>query len=568
MQQLTKSNIISAIKQIDNSPSLRSGRESNTYDLIFQDRAYPPILVLSEANKLAGGKELTLKDFGNSTNKAFKILRDLDFIVKLKEVHQAMDNEERFNIWLLKNAPKTSNQPSAYMTAIKWLSNKFVENKKIDKSSLFEITDVLLIEQLYKETLSIQKDPNSYIYNPDSPSYGDRSFFSASLKKYKDFLMEQTIDIILSASSNQQFDIDNFISDLDRSPLKFGREMVTRFVASLIAKPFVLLSGLSGSGKTKIAQTFAKWICASTDQYEIIPVGADWTNREPLLGYPDGLDRNNYVLPDNGALQLMLNAQENPALPYFLILDEMNLSHVERYFADFLSIMESSESIKLYTGNKRTSAITEIPSSISWPANLYIIGTVNIDETTYMFSPKVLDRANVIEFRLKAEDIAYFLSNSKGDHESVDGKGVSMATDFVGLSAIKDLSPEPHTHESLLNFFGNLQPIGAEFGYRTTVEIIRLCDALQTISNKALSNDACMDIAIIQKLLPKIHGSRSKVARVLESLMGLCLHEELLPTKLLDASYTPIAKYPISFEKLRRMYKNALDNGFTSYAEA
>src|SRR5690606_32630707 len=138
-------------------------------------------------------------------------------------------------------------------------------------------------------------------------------------------------------------------------------------------------------------------LCQDNSQYGIVPVGADWTNREPLLGYPDGLREDNYVLPDNGVLGLILKALENSKLPYFLILDEMNLSHVERYFADFLSIMETKESIQLYSGHDRDSGNKSIPKKIYWPENLFIIGTVNIDESTYMFSPKVLDRANVIE---------------------------------------------------------------------------------------------------------------------------------------------------------------------------
>jgi len=83
-------------------------------------------------------------------------------------------------------------------------------------------------------------------------------------------------------------------------------------------------------------------------QYELIAVGADWTSNENLLGYPDALSSKSYRKPDNGALDLILRAKDDPENPYFLILDEMNLSHVERYFADFLSAMESGEAISLH----------------------------------------------------------------------------------------------------------------------------------------------------------------------------------------------------------------------------
>ena len=83
-----------------------------------------------------------------------------------------------------------------------------------------------------------------------------------------------------------------------------------------------------------------------------------------------------------------------------------------------------------------------------------------------------------------------------------------------------------------------------------------------------LTEEAKLDVAIMQKLLPKIHGSRSKVTRVLEELMKLCVEGELEINNILRDDYKPVAKYPISFEKLLRMYKNAIDNGFASYAEA
>jgi hypothetical protein len=209
------------------------------------------------------------------------------------------------------------------------------------------------------------------------------------------------------------FNYKTFHQKTKEAGLLFSEKIVSRFVASLFTKPFVICSGLSGSGKTKLAQSFVKWICKSEEQYKIVPVGADWTNREPLLGFPNGLDPDKYVFPDSGVLQLIINAgkSENKNKPYFLILDEMNLSHVERYFADFLSIMESQDTIKLYSGSDRLGPDNlKIGSEISWPENLFIIGTVNIDETTYMFSPKVLDRANVIEFRISESEISEYLA--------------------------------------------------------------------------------------------------------------------------------------------------------------
>ncbi len=210
-------------------------------------------------------------------------------------------------------------------------------------------------------------------------------------------------------------------NDLLKAKLHYSENSLARFLASCLAKRFVILTGLSGSGKTKLAQSFSYWITENSKHFRgsqvcLVPVGADWTNREPLLGYPNALEPGKYIKPENNIVDLMIEAskEENSNKPYFLILDEMNLSHVERYFADFLSAMESGEAITLHPGSndwKDGSGKWKdcIPDKIKLSRNLFIIGTVNIDETTYMFSPKVLDRANVIEFRVSDDEMTKFL---------------------------------------------------------------------------------------------------------------------------------------------------------------
>src|SRR5699024_7933123 len=149
------------------------------------------------------------------------------------------------------------------------------------------------------------------------------------------------------------FKQNTLIESLSESGLQYKPKFITRFTASLLTKPFVILTGLSGSGKTKLAQAFVQWICQDKSQYRMVPVGSDWTNREPLLGYPDALNPAQYVTPDSDVLDLIQHARKNPNSPHFLVLDEMNLSRVERYFADLLSAMESNEQIPLYSGKER-----------------------------------------------------------------------------------------------------------------------------------------------------------------------------------------------------------------------
>jgi hypothetical protein len=371
--------------------------------------------------------------------------------------------------------------------------------------------------------------------------------------------------------------------DLLAGRLIFSPLFIKRFTALLLTKPFLLLTGLTGSGKTRIALTFAQWITEEPSQYAFIPVGSDWTNREPLLGYPNALEEGKYVKPDNGVLDLLLAAAKDRERPYFLILDEMNLSHVERYFADFLSAMESAQPIPLHadTGLLRTRDGDEIPSAIELPANLFIIGTVNIDETTYMFSPKVLDRAGVLEFRVDRDDMDGFLSNPVvPDTLSISGRGAPMAAAFLRL-ARQPAGGEPEREAigtRLITFFDSLKPIGAEFGYRTAAEIFRYAGKIRLLeeqpdpANPPWDIRTILDTAIVQKLLPKVHGSRRRVIPVLKTLAQQCVADGA--TLNLDApNFTEKCEpgkilYPVSFEKICRMYDRAISDGFTSFAEA
>lgn len=448
--------------------------------------------------------------------------------------------------------------------------------------------------------------------NTDWKSYSEASSKGApeavlGKNNYLKFLSEFICDInnlellkksqISQSALKTDFKLVSFMQQLSKANLVFQSIIVERFVASLLSKPFIICSGLSGSGKTKLAQAFVQWISESNKQYKIISVGADWTNREPLLGYPNGLDPKSYVTPDSGALQLILEASKdnNKNKPYFIILDEMNLSHVERYFADFLSSMESSESINLYSGADRfDSAGNKIEQEIIWPKNLFIIGTVNIDETTYMFSPKVLDRANVIEFRITPSDMTKFfkvridldLKELYLDKDrSKGGAGQNMGESFLKIAVDKTIAKVSEDKENVLNnFFSELQVVGSEFGYRTASEIELLITKLGIVGflnteDQFIANNSKVDIAILQKLLPKLHGSRSKLSKVLPKLGKLCLKSnkeqdaidifnQFRDFRDIKFDENEEIKYPLSFEKLCRMYKNAQENGFASFAEA
>lgn len=365
------------------------------------------------------------------------------------------------------------------------------------------------------------------------------------------------------------FSPSTLIEKIKSTGLIYSDDLIKRFAYALMTKPFVILSGLAGSGKTQLALAFAE--CMSEDverQVRVVSVGADWTNREPLLGYPNALKSNEYVMPECGALDMLIEAYENPSKPYFLILDEMNLSVVERYFADFLSAMESKRPIALWKGAADGEGESRVPNEIMLPKNLYIIGTINVDETTYMFSPKVLDRAHVIEFKIAADEMASFLEADKMvDRHACHGACAGMAEDFLARTNTCAVGADTSSVQNTLNgFFKELKSVNAEFGYRTASEIYRYINNV----GDELGKHGAIDTAILQKLLPKLHGSRKKLSPVLSALWKLCFAESgsISIEGVKDFAEVQGIVYKHTAEKILRMYKAVVDNGFTSFAEA
>jgi MoxR-like ATPase len=353
--------------------------------------------------------------------------------------------------------------------------------------------------------------------------------------------------------------VSAFCDEANVARLSLPARLSSRFIAALLAKRFLILTGLSGSGKTKLAHAFASWLTESEDQYRLVAVGADWTTNENVVGYQDALQPEIYRKPSNGLLEVILRAAADIERPYFLILDEMNLSHVERYFADILSAIESGREIALHAAEESLKSgendTLPVPPKVCLPRNLFIIGTVNVDETTYMFSPKVLDRANVIEFRATADDIAAFLDAPAAvNMESLAGKGAAFGAAFV-VEAAAEVQLKSETAAELkarlAEVFAALAPIGAEFGFRTAYEITRFAYYHGKLAGADWQFGDALDAQVLQKLMPKLHGSQRRLEPVLKALEEFCAAHQC----------------NASLEKIRRM-QDRLKDGFTSFAEA
>ena len=316
------------------------------------------------------------------------------------------------------------------------------------------------------------------------------------------------------------------ISDL---PDTFDSVFAERYITSLLTKPFVILTGNSGTGKTRIAKQFSQYLERTIDgkkNWLIIPVGADWTDNTKMLGFYNPLEERYVSTP---TLDFILQSIKNPSIPYFLILDEMNLSHVERYFSDFLSAMESDEAIPLYkVVENKVEENAAIPEKIRLPKNLFVTGTVNIDETTYMFSPKVLDRSNVVEFKPEKEAVLDLITGTV-DANNVAAAGNGVAEGFMDLAAIirngkcnVEQSKLEQVREFLGSIYEELQESGFEFAYRTVKEIRQYFAAAYELQKDDFDITRTMDEQIVQKILPKIYGDRKQIGELLDTLEKKC----------------------------------------------
>lgn len=343
---------------------------------------------------------------------------------------------------------------------------------------------------------------------------------------------------------------------------------------------------------------------------ETIAVRPDWTDNRGLLGFYNPLTRQ-YVTTPFLRLLLAADAEANRAMaenraphPFFVLLDEMNLARVEHYFSDILSAMESvgdeedpnagklhlHDELDLEEGESEDAA-GAVPRWLRIPPNVFFVGTVNVDESTYMFSPKVLDRAFTIEFN------------------AVDLTGLDKAIDDGGeLDLVRwdgHLRPPAHpgradwrwlmTHrdgvlgKQLVALHDLLAGAGRHFGYRVACEIsrfVRLAIDLAPAEESAAfaAARAAMDLAILQKVLVKLAGTQAEISSVLDDVLwftikGASVAEEgrdlgkwrldavegeVLPS---DEASEEVPSFPRSAAKLWRMRQRLIERGFTSWIE-
>ena len=277
------------------------------------------------------------------------------------------------------------------------------------------------------------------------------------------------------------------------------------------------------------------------DNYVVVPVRPDWVDNRGLLGYLNPLTDEYSTTPFLDLLLRARDEEERAATahetphPFFVILDEMNLARVEHYFSDFLSALESGEDIPLHENEAIESGESksgpQVPRKLKVPGNVLFTGTVNVDETTYMFSPKVLDRAFTIEFdRVDLKGFTEGASSEDASGLSLDG--VQGALDLLPSARSEDgdwkpsredwvtFSMEaPEHHAALLRLHDILEAQHRHFGYRVANEIARFVNlAREQAKDTDTAVDAAFDLALLQKVLPKLHGTQQELQSLLEQI--------------------------------------------------
>lgn len=408
------------------------------------------------------------------------------------------------------------------------------------------LSDLKKMVDIYDEYVIKMQEDNTLMENNDKKSNENNGEIKMSIKDIVDY-------------------IHKYIS---AKGFSYEDSLIKNFYLSLKSKPFVILAGTSGTGKTKLVKLFADCIGA---EYKLVPVRPDWSDSSDLFGH---LDLNGRFI-EGALIRFIKDASKNTDKPYILCLDEMNLARVEYYFSDFLSIMETRRfengvivSDPLVNENVygASEAYLEF-GKLGFPENLYIIGTVNMDETTFPFSRKVLDRANTIEFSYV--DLVPGESSLEEVSALADIDNDFLKSEYILLSHCDD-------RDYIIKICTELQKINeilkiaeAHVGYRIRDEI-----CFYMLNNKKynlLHEDEAFDYEILQKVLPRIQGSNSTLKDMLIEMFKYCAgdYTGLSGSDTYEQMQNYInnnqCKYKRSASKIAFMVRRFEEDGFTSY---
>jgi 5-methylcytosine-specific restriction enzyme B len=393
-------------------------------------------------------------------------------------------------------------------TKVEWWIKKSFTTHNLDNSEVMSKSMILLSEH------GITSDASSYLlgtFNKETNSF-DRDIVAIKkdlvtaclLFAYASEKLELPETDSKSSVTNVDVPTNEFVSNfsfkdiyetITNSQFTFSTDIIRDFHLNLTAlddKHFVILNGISGTGKTQLCRLYANAVYgldyeAENPYLTIIPVRPDWMDATALFGYYSSFEKK-YIMTE--FLQVLISAQKERDKPHFIVLDEMNLARVEYYLSDYLSAVESRKEILLHNRED----VTDISQKISIPPNVYVLGTINVDETTHSLSDKVLDRAFVMT--LSDVDFNHYWS-------TLDQSVKAMMS---------------NEYEILCEFHNDLKSFDLHFGYRTMNEMIQ-----KLVRNKELDEEfsldsmSALDRVISEKMLPKLRGDE-RITELLSTL--------------------------------------------------
>lgn len=317
-----------------------------------------------------------------------------------------------------------------------------------------------------------------------------------------------------SASDGEE-NLVRHILDYCTQDVDFNELDIRRFYVALKTKPFVIVAGLTGSGKSTLARLVAESMGATSvnGQFQRVAVRPDWIDQSEVLGFVN--PTSNRFEP--GWLADLLRRCEREAdRMFFVLLDEMNLAPVEQYLAEVLSAMEEARSggrdvkVPLYSRGATPANQDEWAAELTFPSNLFFIGTVNVDETTRPLSDRVIDRANVIQ-----------LTINPSDHHHGDGRAVIGVKPWTVQRSewlkVCTLRPDDSAHAFLVHVTEALRQGGIGLGMRAHVELERFL----ANANGVIPLEVALDFGVLQRIIPKIRGFKRDLAETLEELEEL-----------------------------------------------
>lgn len=379
---------------------------------------------------------------------------------------------------------------------------------------------------------------------------------------------------------------EELISAIHADGFTFEPWQIAAYITAVRTKPFVILAGVSGTGKSQLPKLIAKHTGGRSQRVSVRP---DWSDSSEVLGYVDlqGIFRPGVVL------DAAVRAAEDQQRYHISIIDEMNLARVEYYFAEVLSCIEDRHQDP--DGGYRSGSLLSfaIPNDADkeWeeaciPPNLALIGTVNMDESTHGFSRKVIDRAFTIE--LSEVDLDW-TPQPEATQENVFAARWPISawhTPAIRLGDLSDLTENEiesinDTIEVLKTINQSLARSQLQVGYRTRDEVVLFVlnarDVQSCFRTESGEPVDALDLAISMKILPRIVGGSNAIRQTLCALMAICISgnndngEDQAATNasLWNSAGRPAAmsnaKYPRTAARICLMWDRLENEGFTSY---